>query len=134
MIILTAIFLILHGLVHFLYFGQSARFWELKPGIKWPDEAWLFAPFFRKKAIRVLACNFCILGGIGFIVSGITVFELHSNWYLLSVGSAIFSIFIYLSFWNGKLEKLNEQGVIAIIIDMIIINSIVFHHWPKLGF
>jgi hypothetical protein len=37
------IFLVLHGLVHLLYFGQSARYFELKPGMTWPDGAWAFS-------------------------------------------------------------------------------------------
>ncbi len=30
-----SVFLMLHGLVHLLYFGQSARRFELKPGLTW---------------------------------------------------------------------------------------------------
>ena len=30
------VFIVLHGLVHLLYFGQSARYFELKPGMVWP--------------------------------------------------------------------------------------------------
>jgi hypothetical protein len=33
---IAGIFLILHGLVHLLYYGQSARRFELAPGLTWP--------------------------------------------------------------------------------------------------
>ena len=35
--IFFAVFLILHGLVHLLYLGQSAGTFELQPGLNWPD-------------------------------------------------------------------------------------------------
>ena len=38
--IIFGIFIILHGLVHLLYFGQSTRYFELQPGMVWPDGAW----------------------------------------------------------------------------------------------
>ena len=134
MAIIIGIFLILHGLVHLLYFGQSARFFELQPGMRWPDDAWFFKPFFRKKAVRVLACNFCILAAIGFMVSGVTLFVHHSNWYFVAVGSAVFSSFLYLTFWNGKYEKLNDQGAIAILINLGILIGILVFHWPQFHF
>ena len=38
--ILVSLLVILHGLVHLLYFGQSARLFELQPGMGWPDGSW----------------------------------------------------------------------------------------------
>ena len=35
--IVIGVFIILHGLVHMLYFGQSRKFFELQPGMTWPD-------------------------------------------------------------------------------------------------
>ncbi|MCG6188395.1 hypothetical protein [Maribellus maritimus] len=134
MSIVIGIFFILHGLVHFLYFGHSARFFKLQPHMQWPDNSWLFAPFFGKKAVRAFAGNFCILAGVGFIVSAIAVFAQQGNWYFLAVGSAVFSSFLYLVFWNGKYEKLNDQGAIAIAINFFITIGILFFHWPKLNF
>jgi hypothetical protein len=37
--IIADIFLILHGLVHLLYAGQGWRFFEIRPGMVWPDGA-----------------------------------------------------------------------------------------------
>jgi len=33
-----ALFLILHGLVHLLYLGQSRCLFELQPDMEWPDD------------------------------------------------------------------------------------------------
>jgi hypothetical protein len=38
--ILFGVFVLLHGLVHLLYLGQSARYFELQPGLAWPDGSW----------------------------------------------------------------------------------------------
>jgi hypothetical protein len=43
--IIVGIFLVLHGLVHLLYAGQSGRFFELRPGTIRPDNSWLFSNF-----------------------------------------------------------------------------------------
>lgn len=134
MVILVGIFLVLHGLVHFLYFGQSARFFELQPNMNWPDNAWLFAPFFEKRAVRVLASFYCILSGIGFILSGIAVFSHHNTWYILAIGAAAFSSFGYFIFWNGKLEKIHDQGAIGILINIAVIISITILGWPSFNF
>ena len=36
---ILSVFIVLHGLVHLLYFGQSRRLFELQPGMAWP-ESW----------------------------------------------------------------------------------------------
>jgi hypothetical protein len=40
--LIIGIFLLLHGLVHLLYFGQSARYFDLRPEMIWPDGSWAF--------------------------------------------------------------------------------------------
>jgi hypothetical protein len=40
MSIFAGIFFILHALVHLLYAGQALRYFELRPGLTWPDGAW----------------------------------------------------------------------------------------------
>ena len=102
--------------------------------MSWPDNAWLFAPFFRKRAVRILAGNFCILSGMGFIVSALAVFSHHSTWDILAIGSSVFSSFGYITFWNGKLEKMNDQGAIAIIINIALMLSITVLQWPQFNF
>ena len=48
--VIFGVFLMLHGLVHLLYLGQSQRFFELQPGMTWPDgpgrsrDSWAMAP------------------------------------------------------------------------------------------
>jgi hypothetical protein len=49
---LVCIFLILHGMVHLLFAGQSWRAFELSPELTWPDGAWLISRFLGDENIR----------------------------------------------------------------------------------
>jgi len=53
--ILVSVFLALHGLVHLLYFAQSARIFELKPGMTLPAGSWAFSNVLGDNATRTLA-------------------------------------------------------------------------------
>lgn len=64
------IFIVLHGLVHLLYFGQSRRLFELRPGMDWPDGSWLFSRLFSDETTRTLASVSYIIAAIGFVVGG----------------------------------------------------------------
>jgi hypothetical protein len=61
------IFLALHGLVHLLYVGQSARRFELKPGLARPDGSRAFSKLLGDVTTRTLASIACIIAAIGFI-------------------------------------------------------------------
>lgn len=62
----VGIFIILHGLVHVLYAGQSWRFFELQSEMVWPDYSWLLSRFLSKKNMRWLAGMMCITSAISF--------------------------------------------------------------------
>jgi hypothetical protein len=128
--IFTGLFFILHGLVHLVYFAQSARFFTLREGFKWPNGSWAFSIIFKNKAIRNLAGFFCLLSALCFIAGGIALFANHSNWYYLIVGSAVFSTFIFVLFWDGVIDKLGCKGIFGILINITIIVMLVYLHWP----
>jgi hypothetical protein len=60
------IFILLHGLVHLLYFGHSLRYFELKPGMVWPDGSWILSRLISDQAARNLAGILLILAAIGY--------------------------------------------------------------------
>ena len=72
--IVTGIFLVLHGLVHLLYLGQSARLFELRPGMVWPDGSWAFSGLLGDEPSRIIASVSCVLAAIGFVAGGIGIF------------------------------------------------------------
>jgi hypothetical protein len=68
--IAVAVFLILHGLVHLLYLGQSMKWYQLGEGMTWPENSWAFAGLFGNKATRVIASVSCILAALVFVSGG----------------------------------------------------------------
>lgn len=132
--IVIGIFLILHGLVHLLYFGQSARLFELQPGMIWPDGSWAFSRLCGKEANRILASVSCVLAVAGFAAGGIGMF-LMKDWRSLAVAlSAAFSALIFILFWDGKLQALANKGLIGILINLAILVALLVLRWPRSGF
>lgn len=121
---LFGVFIILHGLVHLLYFGQSQRLFELRPGMVWPDSSWVLSRFIGFKAIRSLAGFAFALATFSFITGGVGIL-LSLNWELTIVlGASVFSSLVYIIFWDGKLQKLDDQGGIGVLINIAIILAV----------
>lgn len=123
-------FIVLHGLVHLLYFAQSQRIFELRPGMVWPDDSWVFSRLLGEKSTRLLASALCLLAALGFIAGGIGLFFGQPWWRNVSVAAAAISILMYILFWNGKLQKVDDQGGVGILIDIAILAVIVLFQWP----
>jgi hypothetical protein len=123
-------FIVLHGLVHLLYFAQSQRIFELRPGMVWPDSSWAFSRLLGEKSTRLLASALCLLAALGFIAGGIGFFFGQAWWRNASVAAAAISILLYILFWNGKMQKLDDQGGVGILLDIAILAVIVLFQWP----
>jgi hypothetical protein len=126
------IFLILHGLVHMLYFGQSRRLFELQPGMVWPDGSWTFSSVLGDEPTRLLACAACGLAAIGFVLGGAGVLVGQSWWRPVIIGVSIFSSLLYLLLWNGKMQGLANQGAVGILINIAILVAVLALQWPNL--
>jgi hypothetical protein len=57
-----------------------------------------------------------------------------SWWRPLVVGSAAFSTVVFVLFWDGRRQKLNDQGAIAILINTAILVAVLVFRWPNFGF
>lgn len=115
------IFIILHGLVHLLYFGQSWRFFEMQPGMTWPDGSWLFARWLDRDVNRLLACSACGLAAAGLVVGGLGLLGGFLWWRAVVVSAAAFSIAVYVLFWDGTRRHLDNQGAVGILINAAVI-------------
>ena len=115
------VFIVLHGLVHLLYFGQSARLFELRPGMVWPDGAWTFSKLLGDEATRILASIACVLAAIGFVAGGIGLLVSQTWWQPAVVASAAFSAIIFILFWDGKVQNLDDKGGIGLLINLAIL-------------
>ena len=129
--ILTGIFLILHGLVHMLYFGQSARYLELQPGMIWPDGSWAFSRLLGDTTIRNLASILLVLAAIGFVVGGIGLSAKQAWWRPMIIAVAIFSSAIYVLFWDAGWSHLDNKGGVGILINLAILAALLIFQWPK---
>jgi hypothetical protein len=127
-------FMVLHGLVHLLYFAQSRRLVELQPGMVWPDGAWAFLRLLGEKGTRLLASIACVVGAIGFAVGGTAILARQAWWRPVVVGAAAFSAAVVVLFWNGRLQRLADQGGIALLINLAILAAVLVLRWPSFGF
>ena len=132
--VLLAIFIVLHGMVHLLYFGQSARFFDLQPGMVWPDGAWAFSRFLNNSTIRNLASIALILAAIVFVVAGAGILFKQAWWRPVIVGAALLSSVIFLLFWDGSLRNLDNKGGVGILINLAFLAALFIMKWPKIGF
>jgi hypothetical protein len=124
------VFIILHGLVHLLYFGQTNRYFELKPGMTWPTGSWAFSHLLNDEAVRFLASIFLALAGFGFVACGVgTLFNLAWRRALIII-IATLSALIFIFFWNGGMKNLDGQGVVGVLIDVWLLVMVLLVRWP----
>ena len=131
--VVFGIFVALHGVVHLLYFGHTARYFELKPGLTWPVGSWVFSHWSAEGGVRVLVSVLLVLAGIGFIASGIGILTSQIWWRPVIIAIAILSSLIYILFWNGRMQNLDGQGVVGVLINVLLLVIVVLVHWPKVG-
>lgn len=130
---IIGVFLLLHSLVHLLYFGQSTRYFELKPGMAWPDGAWAFSKLLGEGATRNLASIALIMAAMGLAASGIGILVGQAWWRPLVLGATAFSSVLFVLFWNGRTQNLDGQGGVGLLIDMAILAAVLLLRWPSSG-
>jgi uncharacterized membrane protein YphA (DoxX/SURF4 family) len=122
--IILGVFMVLHGLVHLLYYGQSRGLFELQRGMVWPEGAWAFSKLLGDGATRRLASIACIIAAAGFVAGGTGILAGQAWWRSAVVGAAAFSTAIFVLFWDGSLHRLDNQGAIAILINIAILIAV----------
>jgi hypothetical protein len=119
-----ALFIILHGLVHLLYLGQSRRLFELQPGMEWPDGSWAVSRFAGDGTSRTMVAFFLGLVALGFVAGGVVLLAGLPWWRPLVAGSALLSSVIYLFFWDGKWQNAQDQGAIGLLINVALVMAV----------
>jgi hypothetical protein len=127
-------FMVLHGLVHLLYVGQSRRLFELQPGMVWPDGSWAFSKLLGEEATRWLASLSCLVAALGFAVGGAAILAGQAWWRPVVVGAAACSAMVFVLFWDGRRQKLADQGAIALLINLAVLVAVLGWRWPDFGF
>jgi hypothetical protein len=132
--IAVAVFLVLHGLVHLLYLGQSMKWYELGKGMSWPENSWAFSRLFGNKATRMIASVSCVVAALIFVVGGGLLFAKQPVWLWITAGAAAFSSLLMLLMWDGKMKELANKGIFAILINVTIIILFLVVGWPDFAF
>ena len=122
---------VLHGLVHLLYSGQSWRLFELQPGMVWPENAWTLSRLLGNHALRAFATLACALASIGFVAGAAGILLGQDWWRSIVVGSATFSTVLFALFWDGRTEHLAEKGAVGMLIDLAIVIAVVVAPWRQ---
>jgi hypothetical protein len=47
------------------------------------------------------------------------------------IGATAFSSFVYIFFWNGRMQNLDGQGVVGLLINMAILLAALILRWPS---
>lgn len=132
--IIFAIFLVLHGLVHLLYLGQSRRLFELQPGMMWPDGSWAFSRLLGDDATRALASVLLLAATAAFLAGGAGVVARQAWWRPAVAGAAVFSAVIYVLLWDGRWQHLDDKGAVGLLINGAIVIAVLIFQWPDFGF
>jgi len=132
--ILFGIFIILHGLVHMLYFGQSRKLFELQPGMTWPDGSWALSGFLGNDTTRSLTSILLVLIAVILVIGGIGLLAKWELWRTIVIGGVSLSTVTYLLLWNGQMQRLDNQGFIGILINLAILAALLIFRWPKFEF
>ena len=130
--ILFGVFIILHGLVHLLYFGQSQKYFQLQDGMTWPDGAWAFSRLLGNETTRTIASILCVAAAIILVAGSLGLFVNWGIWRTIVASGTVLSTVLYLLMWNGKIQNLPNQGAIGILINLAILSVLFVLQWPKL--
>jgi hypothetical protein len=128
--IIFGIFLILHGMVHLLYAGQSWGLFELRPEMIWPQESWLLSKLIWEVGARYVAASLLMIAALGFAAGGLGIFLQVDWWRTVTAGAATVSSLLFLICWNGKFQALDDQGGIGLLINFAILVIILIFNWP----
>jgi hypothetical protein len=125
-------FLVLHGLIHLLYFGQSAGYFELQPGLVWPQGSWAFSRLLGNEATRNLASILLVLTALGLIAGAIGALVGQAWWRPVIIGSTVFSAVVFILLWDGMAQSLDSKGGVGLLIDVAILVALLVLRWsPK---
>ena len=127
--IIAGIFLILHGMVHLLYAGQGGRYFELRPGLLWPDGSWLFSKLLGDESTRLLATILLALAALTYISGGLGLLFRQEWWRAGAIIAATFSSMIFILFWDGRFKDLDAKGGVGILINLAVLFVILILKW-----
>ncbi|MFZ6026828.1 MAG: hypothetical protein ACOYYS_03850 [Chloroflexota bacterium] len=90
----------------------------------------MFSKLLGSKSIRAMAIVLLAASALGFVAGGVGLFLGQDGWRMTVTGAAILSSVIYLAFWNGKFQAIDQQGALGILINLTLVMSVWILRWP----
>jgi hypothetical protein len=122
------VFLIVHGLIHVMWFVPAP---DNPGGPPWPfglDDSWLLnAVGAPESLVRGLAVTLAVLSIVGFVAAGLGVLGvpgLADVWSALTIASAAVSLLLVLSFWH-------LYFIVGLALDIGLLITAVASWWPS---
>lgn len=119
-----SVLLVLHGLVHLVFVGQSLRRFELRPGMTWPDDSWALSGLLGERTTRLVAGVVMAFATVAFVAAGIALLLRQTSWQPIVVTAVASSTGAFILFWNGRSKGLPAQGAFAVLINAAIAVSV----------
>jgi len=130
--ILIGVFILLHGLVHVLYVGHSQGLFDIATKLQWPESSWLLSKSLSVKSIRTIAGMVMVVAALMFLVTGGGLLADQGWWRPLLMATITFSSLGYLLFWDGRMHRLSDQGLIGVLINIAMLVLAAFIQLPKI--
>lgn len=127
---LFGVVVVVHGLIHLLYLGQSMRLFELQPDMTWPDGAWLLSRLFGIGGTRSVVSVACAVAALGLLVGGVGLFAGLAWGRTLVVAASALSVVFYFLAWDGTLQEVDNQGGIGLLISAALLVAVLVFQWP----
>ena len=97
----------------------------------WPDGSLIFSRLLGDGAARNLASVMLVLAAIGFVIGGAGILFRQGWWRPVITGTAGFSTMIFVLFWDGIAQALDNKGGIGALINIAILVIVLVLKWPK---
>lgn len=121
----TGVFLVLHGLVHLLYFSLSRQYFDLDaPLTGWPERSWVLSRFLEEVKTRTLASALYLLAVALFVLGGLSYWADAAWWEAMVVSAAVYSSAVIVLFWDGGMDRLPDKGFVGLLLNLIIIAAV----------
>ena len=118
--ILSGLFIMLHGLVHFWYVTLSQGWVRYQPAMGWTGESWLLGSRAGGGVTRPLASVLFTVSAVIFLAAGMgrwLDFDPSRLWLL---AASLLSSFTLIVFWDGGVSQLVEKGLLGLLINLVL--------------
>jgi hypothetical protein len=96
----------------------------------WPDRSWAFSRILGNGTTRLLANVLLAAAALVFVVGGVGIITAQAWWRPVVMAAAAFSAVIFLLLWDGKLGRLDDNGGVGLLINLVIIILALIVEWP----